>query len=98
MAKLQDERDFLNSFYGDEYIVEPSNSCVPDFKQLDELEEAISLYAYFLDEALFYRPDNHAEIALLRKELQEAKVQKREILSRMKNIAGNVSKTEETAA
>ena len=76
--KLSDERKFVSEFYGEDI-------CEPDAEELskeDELmayDEAISFYTDMLNSAR--DRNDHSDIALCKRELQEAKDGKRRLLT-----------------
>lgn len=73
---LLDERRMYVSMFGEEFMVEESPISKED---LNSYDEAIFLYAWFLDEAI--NRDDQTEAAFLRRMLQEAKVNKRRALA-----------------
>lgn len=76
---LQQQRSLYDAMFGD-FSCQPvqAEECTLQ-EELDAFDEAIYLYGLFLEQAL--DRNDHSEVALLRKQLQEAKVGKRRLLT-----------------
>ena len=76
--KLSDERKFVSEFYG-EPICETDTDELSKEDELMTYDEAISFYGDMLNDAR--DRNDHSEIALCKRELQEAKDGKRRLLT-----------------
>lgn len=81
MAKLQTERELYAAMFGEDSIIQTDQTEVT----LNDYDEAIFLYEDMLHRTLIYHPNDHEEIAFLKKHIQECKVAKRELYKSLNN-------------
>ena len=81
MATLKQERDAYSQMYGTNCVLleDEGNTDLSREELLKDCDEAIFNYSWMLQAAIDRNDRN--EIALLKKELQEAKCEKRRILA-----------------
>lgn len=84
MATLQKERELYAAMYGDESLIQAEQIDSLD-SQLDGVMEALYLYQDLLANVIMFHPTDKSEIAFLKKEIQECKVQKRELIEALNN-------------
>jgi len=85
MATLQKERELYAAMYGDESMVQAEQIDSLD-SQLDGVMEALYLYQDLLSNVIMFHPTDKSEIAFLKKEIQECKVKKRELIDALNTI------------
>lgn len=76
--KISDETQFVRDFFGEDFC-EPETEIMSVEEELRSYDEAISLYGEMLNSARIR--NDHSEIALCKRELQEAKIGKRRLLT-----------------
>ena len=79
MATIAEERDFFNAFYGGEQCVVKEPEFQTKEEALESYDEAIYLYGLMLNSAI--KRNDKTDIAICKRELQEAKCAKRRLLA-----------------